>query len=54
MYVKVGLETCGSKPAREEVITFDINVDRTTAFASRLAPTWIALGASLTCEKPLS
>ena len=30
---------CGSEPARDEAITLNINVDRYTAIASRLAPT---------------
>ncbi len=40
--------TCGSGLAREEGIAFNINVDCDAAFASKLAPTRIAVLKLLT------
>jgi hypothetical protein len=37
--VRIDTVNCGSEPAREDGLTFDIDIDCPTAFASRLAPT---------------
>ena len=42
---------CGRELAREEVITFNIIIEWQTAFASKLAPTWIASGLILVMEE---
>ncbi|TWS03948.1 hypothetical protein FJD35_30555 [Pseudomonas mandelii] len=44
---------CGSEPARDEAVTFNINVDCHTAIASRLAPTvdsWCSQNSGFTAQ----